>query len=407
MKKLSSIMNRKQCYGCGTCAGICPANAIKMELKSSGIYLPTIERSKCNNCSLCTKSCPWEFDRNFFEEPNNELLSDISLGNYRRCKSSSGGLLSSLLIYLLEKGIIDGAVVTKMDEINPLLPIPFIARNKEDIISAIGSKYIPVPVNTSLKEILKHEGRYAIVGLPCHIQGIIKAESINKVLKERIVFHLGIMCSGTIKMDGTKLLLKALQIDTKDLSKIYYRGNGWPGGFHASLINGDQTKLISYSDYFSIIRFYLSLPCFLCWDSMNELSDISFGDAWLDSVKNLDNKGTSLLISRSKKGEKLLKTTVNRNIIKLIEISSGEVIKSQQVNIDFKKRNLNMRLFLMQIFNNDIPDFKNVGQFNEINYTSIFRTLLLFVRCLLMSNTITHNSIEPVLVHILKSKAKK
>jgi coenzyme F420 hydrogenase subunit beta len=75
----------------------------------------------------------------------------------------------------------------------PLEPEPFIARTKEEIYEARGSKYCPVPCKPCNEEILKApEGQmFAVVGLPCHIHGIRKAEQINKKLKERIVLLFG------------------------------------------------------------------------------------------------------------------------------------------------------------------------------------------------------------------------
>lgn len=59
-------------------------------------------------------------------------------------------MVSALLIFALEQGIIDGALVTKMSENNPLEPQPFIARTREEIISAAKSKYCPVRIRLPL-----------------------------------------------------------------------------------------------------------------------------------------------------------------------------------------------------------------------------------------------------------------
>ena len=47
------------CYGCGTCSGICPNDAVVMRLdRKKGIYLPKIDEMKCNGCGICTQVCP-------------------------------------------------------------------------------------------------------------------------------------------------------------------------------------------------------------------------------------------------------------------------------------------------------------------------------------------------------------
>jgi len=86
-----------------------------------------------------------------------------------RYNSASGGLATSLLIYALEKKVIDGALVLGMSESNPLETKPFIATNASEVVSANGSKYCPSASNTELHRILCEGGSFAVVGLPCHI----------------------------------------------------------------------------------------------------------------------------------------------------------------------------------------------------------------------------------------------
>jgi len=109
----------------------------------------------------------------------------------------------------LENKIIDGAIVTKMKKDNPLEPETFIARTKKDIIESSKSKYCPVPLNIVLREIInsKEDEKFAIVGLPCHINGIINAEKINKKLKDKIIIKFGIFCNHTPNFLATELYL--------------------------------------------------------------------------------------------------------------------------------------------------------------------------------------------------------
>jgi coenzyme F420 hydrogenase subunit beta len=59
-----------------------------------------------------------------------------------RYNSASGGLAPDP-IYALEKGLIDGALVTRMNSANPLESEAFIARLPKDVIAASKSKYCP------------------------------------------------------------------------------------------------------------------------------------------------------------------------------------------------------------------------------------------------------------------------
>jgi len=171
-KTISSVAKDGLCTGCGTCVALCPNDAIEMVInEKKGVYVPELDEGKCNNCGICFKVCPGhEVD---FKGLNLEIFGkepeDILIGNYLNCyvghatdydiryNSASGGLVTALLIFALEEGLIDGALVTRMKKDKPLEPEPFIARTREEIIEARGSKYCPVPANVALREILEAE----------------------------------------------------------------------------------------------------------------------------------------------------------------------------------------------------------------------------------------------------------
>jgi len=354
---ISQVVKDGLCTGCGTCVALCPREAVKLVLDGKkGIYVPVVDVEKCNGCGICYRVCPGhEID---FKRLNLEVFGkqpdDVLIGNYLNCyighstdyniryNSSSGGLVTQLLIFALEEGIIDGALVTRMKKDNPLEAEPFIAKTKEEIIEARGSKYCPVPANIALKEILnsKEGEKFAVVGLPCHIHGIRKTEQINKKLKEKIVLHLGIFCNHVPNFWGTKLLLQRLKVRENEVVRINYRGEGWPGSMKIIKKNGELLLLLP--DYWSFIGAYFFYParCLMCSDGTCELADISFGDAWLPELSG-DKIGKSIVVSRSEAGEQLLQAMKLKNKVELDRIDAKKVIQSQARMLYFKKKNLN------------------------------------------------------------------
>jgi len=325
---IAKVVQDGLCTGCGTCVGVCPKDAVRMvKDDSKGVYLPQLDGEKCDYCGICLKACPgYEVD---FEDLSLNIfgrqVEDILLGNYVglytghateyniRYNSASGGLVTSLLIFALEEGIIDGALVTRMRKDKPLEPEPFIARTREEIIEASGSKYCPVPANVVLKEISRREGRYAVVGLSCHIHGIRKAEKINKKLRERIVLHLGLFCNHTPSLLGTEYLFYRAKVKLEELSGLDYRGEGWPGKMRIGLKTGEDV-ILKFPDYWAggFGHFFYPKRCLLCCDQGNELADISFGDPW--GVEENDHIGTSMIVSRSEIGEGFLQKAAIRNV---------------------------------------------------------------------------------------------
>lgn len=249
--------------GCGTCVVVCPYNAIEMNRNIDGVYLPNIDYEKCNRqCKgFCIEVCRgYSLD---FNKLNRfifgKIREDVSLGNYNGCyighssskelrwNSSSGGIVTSLLTFALEEGIIDGALVTRMNKDNPLEPEVILARTKNQIISASKSKYCPVPVNLALEKILEENGRFAIVGLPCHIQGVRKAEMLNEKLKEKIVLHIGLFCTSNVSFLATEFLLEKMGIRKENVAAISYRGKGWPGETSVRLKSGREISVKPYT----------------------------------------------------------------------------------------------------------------------------------------------------------------
>jgi len=360
---IESVIKDKLCTGCGTCVSLCPNEALELTLDyEKGIYVPELNKERCIDCSVCYEVCPGSgidfggLSKEIFgKKPNNVLI-----GSYLNCytgyatdrkiryNSASGGLVTQLLIFALEAGIIDGALVTRMKTSETLKPEPFIARTKNEIIAASKSKYCPVPANLALSEILEEEGRFAVVGLPCHIQGVRKAERINKKLRERIVLHLGLFCSHASTFWATELFLQRIGVEKKEIVSLDYRGEGWPG-FMKILLKDGTTKMLPLPLYWDFLGqdFLIPRRCLMCSDGLNELADLSFGDAWLPDFSN-DNLGTSILIARSSAGKRLLKNAKSAGKIELNEIPPDKVIQSQLNMLYFKKKNVNSRIKLLR-----------------------------------------------------------
>jgi len=367
-----SIVKKDLCTGCGTCIALCPKEAIKLKLdRDKGTYIPELDAERCNGCGTCLKVCPGhEVD---FDELNKRIFGripdDIIFDNYNNIyighatdfdvqyNSASGGLITALLIFALEKGIIDGALVTRMNRNRPLEPEPFIARNKEEIIEASKSKYCPVPANIALKEILhsNENEKFAVVGLPCHVNAIRKAEQINDKLRKKIPLHFAIMCSHTDSFNALKFILSCFGISSESVKSIEFRGRGWPGSMLVNLDSGMQ-KIIPFKDYIKAHELWMFNPtcCNFCCDGLGGLSDISFGDAW--HIENVcENKnGVSLCISRTPFGENLIEEATSANSIKAEKVKRDDVVGLQGITSSSRIRYSKVNM----IINENYPKYK-------------------------------------------------
>lgn len=381
---IQEILEEKLCTGCGTCAGTCPNSAIEMVIdKKTGVYKPDINDRICKECNLCYEICPKSHTghpipalKKYKEDATSLLLGDVkncylahSTDSKIRFNSSSGGLVTSILIFALENGIIDGAIVTKMSKENPLIPEPFIARTKDEIIEASKSKYCPVPTNKIIKEIINQNGKFAVVGLPCHINGIRAAEKKNTKLAKKIVLHLGLFCSHTDTFRGTEYLLKNLHIEESNVESISYRGEGWPGEVNIKVKKGLEKKILLATPLWITFHdslFFAPTNCLFCSDVTAELSDISFGDAWLPEIQAKEKKGKSIIIVRNESGNNLVTNAYSQKAIDISLLDSKNVIKSQKLFLHFKKININSRIFIYRLTDKKLRGYKDC----KLNYKS-------------------------------------
>lgn len=338
--------------------------------RKKGRYLPQLDEYKCTRCGLCYDVCPGPgLD---FESLGGSLFGDVpehlALGKYLgtyvghatdkkvRHNGASGGLVTALLTFALEEGLIDGALVTRLRPDRPLEPEPFIARTKEEIVAAARSKYCPVAAGAALKPLLESAGRFAVVGLPCHIQGIRLAERRLPELSERIRYRISIACSLDYSFLGTERFLRGIGIAPEAVEMLEYRGRGWPGSMLIRARGGTDT-IVPLADYYSRLRPYTLGRCTLCSDMFGELSDLSCGDAWVPELVNTDKAGSSFVVTRTPEAEELLEQAASQEAVQLSELGLEELLASQKHAV-FKKRKLKARMLLNRVTGRSVPHYR-------------------------------------------------
>ena len=328
------IINKKICSGCGSCIVACPVNAITMIYGERYNY-PHIDFSLCIDCGKCFNICPSVFlIRNDKYRLAPEIVSNDSMAhlihstdmNIRK-SGASGGFISGIFVYLLEKKLIDGCVVSRCQGKNPLIVSSFIARDKETIISSAGSKYSPTSACTVLKDIINTPGKYAFVGTPCMLEGLANLEKYFPELKERIVLKIGFVCAGMASRFSTKdYIEKHGNVSMNDVWRIEYRGNGWPGRFRAfdkklkvlfdrPLLGGSLTHVVGEDTY---------LRCQNCLDHWSYYADIVVSDPWKDEMVKGEKLGWSAVLLKSRKGKDIVFQAISDGYFHADNISVDE-----------------------------------------------------------------------------------
>jgi len=121
------------------------------------------------------------------------------------------------------------------------------------------------------------------------------------------------------------------------------------------LRNGIE-KFLSREHRTLIVPFFTPWRCKLCYDQVNEFADLSFGDAWLPEAMSC-KEGTSVLISRTERGESLLQRAKNEGKIELQKIPRSKIVLSQQGPLFSKKNLLRARFVVSRLLGQSIPQY--------------------------------------------------
>ena len=361
------VIERGLCTRCGTCAGVCPTGNIYMG-DYLGSCLPA-RRDRCNSCGLCLKSCPGErvefesLERRLFRETDSHPFLGVVRKAYlahavdpdMRQQGASGGVATALQLYLLGEEEISGSLLYSPLENQPWRGRGALAEDESTIRSSAQSRYHLSPMNTALAEISKQEGRYAYVGLPCHIHGLMKALDAGWSCRAQLDPVIGIYCGNNLYFEATRAMLRKLGVDDlEEVVSLSYREGDWPGNFAVTLRSG-ETLRIPKLDFNQAIPFYINHRCLTCIDLASELADISVGDGWAREEDS--EKGWSIVLARSERGVEIVSGASSAGAIHLEEISMDDAADMHSHGYDLKKRGAFIRLGLWKGWGRAVPEY--------------------------------------------------
>ncbi|MDZ7861099.1 MAG: Coenzyme F420 hydrogenase/dehydrogenase, beta subunit C-terminal domain [Candidatus Krumholzibacteriota bacterium] len=376
MNVIDAVVDRKLCVGCGMCAAICPRNRLEMYWNEQGAYNPTelAYASDCPaSCSICYDTCPAHSRTKNETEIGRHLYSDIKGIKYKeqtgyylssyvgysddadhRKNGASGGVATLLLETLLKTGAVD-SVIAVGPTADPEKLFEFrICKLPEDVRACSRSAYYPVEISDVIRHILEHEGRYAVIGLPCVCKAIRLAQAWVPRLRRRIHYVLGLTCGHQSSKFFAEYICALTGGNPEAMKKIVFRikdPNKPASNFGIAIytISNEKENRVFWNDGVSDIynSGYFQLPgCFCCDDVFAECADATIMDAWLLEYIR-DPEGNSLIIARR---PELAELCVNTSHIKPIGIE--RIIESQKSRIRNKRTKL---------FGRDTPQMRDLG----------------------------------------------
>ena len=308
------VIKSGKCLECGACVVVCPFKCLEyLEGK------PTLTK-ECKNCGICPRVCPqYKWSQEELEKFVFGKERDVGdeFGVYRRLAvgqatdgrilkvSQDGGIVTTLLLFALEKGLIDGAFVSGVNEGKPFFPVPKLATTPAEILAGSGTRYFYSPNLLALTEAVEQKKTsIGFVGTPCQIRALRKMQMAKLKCASMVKFLIGLMCSECFIYKGLieKHVHGTLGINPNDITKMNIKGK-------MNITTNTGIQAIPLAE----IKQYARQNCRFCSDFSSEFADISTGGLGLE--------GWTFTIIRTEKGEELFSSAEKAGVVKARDAS--------------------------------------------------------------------------------------
>ncbi|CAN5244219.1 hypothetical protein BH18ACT4_BH18ACT4_04130 [soil metagenome] len=294
------VIDSGLCTGCAACVIACPHDVIGYDHRSGG-YKPfhledELGPTDCTHgqkgCTSCTRACPrfrsWEpeadahlFGRVRQPEEQSGVYFDVLLtrasDDMVHRMGQDGGLVSALLIWLLDNDYIDAALTSFLEgAAGQWKARPGVAATKEEVLASAGSRYT-YSANTLAVREARDAGhsRLALVGMSCQSSAppVMWHRKVGKSSKP-FLFNIGLLCSKTFD-DAIfdELFETKYNLPKHDIVKMNIKGV-----FQIWMANGDYHEV-----NLKECHVWTREGCTYCPDFAAEHADISTGGIGKDN----------------------------------------------------------------------------------------------------------------------------
>ncbi len=293
------------CCGCSACASKCPKQAITMEPDDFGFLYPVVDESNCIHCGLCIKVC--KFEQDYDLHPLSAVYGARLKETDALVKSQSGGAFWAFASSIIHgNGVVYGAAF--LDD----LSVAHIRVScLEELERLRTSKYVQSNINGCYKNAqadLKTGLKVLFTGTPCQIAGLYSF--LGKEYEN--LYTISLVCHGVPAPQVWRdYLLYMTQKSKKEVVEFKFRDKlfGWHSHMETFIFSdGSRISERIFRDLF-YGHYILRDSCHNCpFTSLRRVSDITISDFWgweNFSAEFADNKGVSLILVSTKKGEEM------------------------------------------------------------------------------------------------------
>lgn len=337
---MPDLASKLECTGCTACMVACPQKCISMVEQEDGFLYPEIDLEKCIKCQKCMRVCPVLSIRSSILHKTSAFAA-YSTDNDLRKDSSSGGIFSEIAIEVINKGgVVFGAAYTQDFEIKHIC-----IDNIEELYRLRGAKYAQSVMGKTYFEIKGHLEKNKLVlfvGTPCQVVGL--KSFLSKDYPQLICIDF--VCHGVPSPSVWKAYVKyRSDVDNNGIMptsiNLRSKETGWSHYKYSNVFNYQQKSWSCLNEDNIFMNLFIGdyinrLSCSHCKaKGYDRVSDITLGDFWgiwdVDPCMD-DNKGTSVVLLHSKKGEELFSSIKNRIVYKAVNLSDASYMNKSLLN---------------------------------------------------------------------------
>lgn len=308
-----NIQDPSQCCGCTACAAVCAHDAIAMRPDALGFMYPVVDTQKCVDCGLCDKVCAFndDYDRSL------NLSQPIAYGARHNdmaevATSRSGAAFIAISDYVLA----DGGVVYGAGYADHFRVVHKRATTKAQRDEFKGSKYVQSDMTGVFRQVrddLRAGFTVLFSGTPCQTAGL--HSYVGRKLRDNLIL-VDIVCHGVPspyiwrdyltyleKKKGTEII----HVDFREKTQ-----SGWRAHKEAFKYGASEDSLEIRQNYTYLFYKHIMFrhSCGVCkYTNLLRPSDITIADFWgwqkTDATINADDKGLSLVLCNTAKGQQL------------------------------------------------------------------------------------------------------
>ena len=303
----SSVIDIKDCYGCGLCSVVCKYGVIDMKIDENGFFQPYIkDLSACTNCGLCSRICSY----------TNELEDSIPISCYAAWSndnqvlhtSTSGGVGYEVAKHLLSQGytfcgVRYNAELSRAEH--------YLALDQDSLEMSKGSKYLQSFTKDAFSNI-NIRNKNLVVGTPCQIASFRRYIELFNCSENFILMDF--FCHGVpsylmwkkyLKEHGGRSVVGIKNVSWRNKQK------GWRNSYCITL-QGPQNAYVSWNGNDDFFSMYLGDACLgkACYDSCkfkygSSAADLRIGDFW-GKTYEANSTGVSSVLVFSQKADDIL-----------------------------------------------------------------------------------------------------